>query len=85
MGGIGKMISGLIGGLFGNAADSPSAAPAAAVGPAPTPVAPPVMPVPDDKAVKLAARQRLAKQNAGRTSRESSILSEDTGADTLGG
>lgn len=88
MGGIGKAIggvfSGLLGGIFGGEGNGGPqiVAPVAA---APTPAAPSVMPVPDDKAVKLAAQKRLATQNARRTTRQSSILSEDTGADTLGG
>jgi len=62
--------------IFGGAPSTP-----APVIPVVTP--PPVMPIPDDKAAKDAKRRALSRL-ASRSGRQSTILSQGDGTDTLG-
>ncbi len=65
-----------MGGLFG----SPPAPPP----PPPPPPPPAPMPTPDDSAIK-AAQKKQAALSIGRSGRLSTILSDDSGSDKLGG
>lgn len=82
MGGLFKSIGGFFGDIFGSDAAPAASTPAASIV-APTPEAPKVMPIPDDKATKLANQRKLALNNQRRTSRDSTILTDNT--DLLGG
>lgn len=72
--GAGASVLGAIGGMGGSKS----------VAPAPPIAKPPVMPIPDDAAVKAAQRRSLADQ-AQRRGRQSTILSDTTTNDPLGG
>ena len=81
MGGLFRSVGNLVTSLFGGD-EAPAPAPVTPAA-APAVAAPAVMPVPDDKAVKLALQKKQAASSAGRTSRQSTILSQNDG-DVLG-